>query len=303
MIAALTVDDTEDDELIEETEPLEENVDMSQPSLDKLSLPPWNAEDPIFWFKQAEDSFDLVTKTNGEPVITTNKQRLTLVGKAIPSKLMTAHKAFYLADDYEGFKNALCGIAVKTDAAIYLEFNHAELNDMQPSQFVQNQMVLLGYLNDNATGAKANLTHWLLKSSLEMQLPPHLRTAMAGVKFDTKDYLNRADTLHANDKAGRTAAGAASVERMVAALTKEGADSESIAAFRQAATRGRGGHANGNQPNINRPQKCRPHAKFGERAYTCLKGNCPDRNKPLATPPEGRRKKGEAAPVDESMDT
>ena len=93
------------------------------------------------------------------------------------------------------------------------------------------------------------------------------------------------------------------MERMVAALTKEGADSEHIAAFRQAATRGRGGHTNGKQPNRNKSQKCRSHARYGDRAYTCMKGNCPDRNKPLPTPPEGRRKKGEAAPVDESLDT
>ena len=172
---------------------------------------------------------------------------------------------------------------------------------MLPSQFVQNQMVLLGYLDDNATETKANLNEWLLKSSLELQMPPTLRAAMAGMKFDTKDYLNRADTLHVNHKAGTAAAGTASMERMVAALEKEGADSDQIAAFRQTASRGRNGNGKGKPPNRNRtpPQKCRPHALYGDKAWHCGKGDCPDRNKPLASRPENRSKKGETAPIED----
>ena len=293
--AELTLDSPEDPV---ETAPPET---MSRTTLDKLTLPPYNAKDPKLWFKQAEDAFALVRTPEGQPIITDPKTKLTLVGKAIPPELMTAHKAFYLADDYEGFQNALCGVAVKTDAAIYLEFTQAALNDMLPSQFVQNQMVLLGYLDDNATDTKANLTEWLLKSSLELQMPPALRAAMAGIKFDTKNYLNRADTLHVNHKAGTAAAGTASMERMVAALEKEGADSDQIAAFRQTASRGRNGNGKGKPPNKNRspPQKCRPHAQYGDKAWHCGKGDCPDRNKPLAPRPENRSKKGETAPIED----
>ena len=39
---------------------------MSRTTLDKLTLPPYNAKDPKLWFKQAEDAFALVKNTAGQ---------------------------------------------------------------------------------------------------------------------------------------------------------------------------------------------------------------------------------------------
>ena len=58
--------------------PPREDADMSQPSLDKVTLPPWNAGDPRLWFKQVEDCFALLTNTDGDPAVTNDKQKLTL---------------------------------------------------------------------------------------------------------------------------------------------------------------------------------------------------------------------------------
>ena len=91
------------------------------------------------------------------------------------------------------------------------------------------------------------------------------------------------------------------MEWMVAALEKEGADSDQIAAFRQTASRSRNWNGKGKPPNRNRPpsQKCRPHALYGDKAWHCSRADCPDRNKPLASRPENRSKKGETAPIED----
>ena len=52
--AELTLDNPDDSAEITTPET------MSRTTLDKLTLPPYNAKDPKLWFKQAEDAFALV---------------------------------------------------------------------------------------------------------------------------------------------------------------------------------------------------------------------------------------------------
>ena len=68
--------------------PPESEMTSSHVSLLKFDLPQWNADDPAFWFKQAEDAFAMVKKPNGETQEVTGKERLTIVGRHLPPKTM-----------------------------------------------------------------------------------------------------------------------------------------------------------------------------------------------------------------------
>ena len=66
----------------------------------------------------------------------------------------------------------------------------AKLNGLTPSKFVQQQMIRLGQLSTDACCEKADecqRTNWLLKATLERQLPPNVRAVMANIKFDGQE--------------------------------------------------------------------------------------------------------------------
>ena len=142
-------------------------------------------------------------------------------------------------------------------------------------------------------GKEHILLKWLLKNALETQLPEHMATVLNAVPFSIDKYLNMADRLYANHRA-KTAAGTASVENCVAALSQMGADPAMIAAFKQAGRNKRRDN-NNNRPKdntqSNQPKKCRPHELYGRAAWTCWKGECPDKDLPLASKPKGKKKK------------
>ena len=107
-------------------------------------------------------------------------------------------------------------------------------------------------------GKEHIVVEWLLKNALETQLPDHIAATMNTVPFSTTDYVNLADSLHANYRA-KAASGTASMETCVAALAKVGADEDTIAAFKQARNRGRANDNPKGNSQGNKSRKCTPH--------------------------------------------
>ena len=290
----------------------------------KVDIPPWMPDDPHLWFKLVEDCFELQREKEGATSAMPDRVKLIKIVAKVPGNIVRLHKAHYVNRDYEAFKNAVCGVATKTDAALYRDFMGAKLTDgMSPSAFVQKSLVILGNLADNSqcctsrkqvvcdkdacggdcgpgslmAGKEHILLKWLLKNQLETQLPEHMAAVLNSVPFSTKNYLNQADRLYSNYRAKATA-GTASVETCVAALSQVGADPTVIAAVKHAGkNKGRDGNNNRSRDNTqgNKPKKCKPHEKYGRDAWTCHKGNCPDKDQPLAAKPTRKKKKGDAA--------
>ena len=148
-------------------------------------------------------------------------------------------------------------------------------------------------------GKEHIVVKWLLKNALETQLPEHMAAVLSSVPFSIDNYLNQADRLYANNRA-KTAAGTASIENCVAALSQMGADPAMIAAVKQAGKNKRR-DSNNNRPKDNtqnqnnQPRRCRPHELYGRNAWTCYKGDCPDKDLPLASKPKKGKKKDIAA--------
>ena len=169
----------------------------------------------------------------------------------------------------------------------------AKLNGLTPSKFVQQQMIRLGQLSTDACCEKADecqRTNWLLKATLERQLPPNVRAVMANVKYDGQEYLNTVDKVLANVQSG-TASAAASLEMAVSAMEAAGVDRSLIAAVRENRNR-KGRKANGQQ-----------NRGASDKTRKCKRGSCPDRHKPLCKCPEDAKvKKDEAAAVADNLD-
>ena len=146
-------------------------------------------------------------------------------------------------------------------------------------------------------GKEHIVANWLLKNALETQLPAHMAAVLSSVPFSIDNYLNQADRLYANDRA-HTAAGTASVETCVDALSKVGADPAVIAAVKQAGKFKRRDNNNNRQRDNtqnNQSKRCTPHEKYGRKAYTCYGNGCPDKDKPLAKKPDKKKKSGDVA--------
>ena len=291
----------------------------------KVDIPPWNPDDPSLWFQMVEDCFALQRENEGKTTPMPDRDKLVRIGTKIPGDVMGLHKAHYTNRNYNAFKNAICGIASKTDASLFRDFMETKLTDgMTPSAFIQKLLVVVGRLGDSSkcrapreevkcstavcgrdcgpgtlmSGKEHVLLKWLLKNALETQLPEHMAAVLSSVPFDIDDYLNQADSLYANHQA-KTAKGAASVETCIAALSQVGADQHMIEAFKQAGKNKRRDYNNNrprdnNQSQNKQPQRCKPHRLYGLQAWNCHKGDCPDRNKPLA------KKKGDVAAADSS---
>ena len=145
-------------------------------------------------------------------------------------------------------------------------------------------------------GQEHILANWLLKNSLETQLPTHMAAVLSSVPF-SNEYMDQADALFANDRAN-TAAGTASLETCVDALSKLGADPAVIAAVKQAGKFKRRDNNNNRQRDNtqdNQSKRCTPHEKYGRKAYTCYGNGCPDKDKPLAKKPDKKKKSGDVA--------
>ena len=317
----------------DDTDPTETQASMPDPAPPqpntKVDIPAWMPEDPHLWFQLVEDCFKLQRSKEGADSAMPDEDKLIRIGAKLPGNIVRLHKAHYVNRNYEAFKNGVCGVAIKTDASLFRDFMGAKLTDgMSPSTFVQQLLVTLGNLADNCqcrtprkevvcnkescggdcgpgslmAGKEHILLKWLLKNALETQLPEHMAAVLSSVPFSIDNYLNQADRLYANHRA-KTAAGTASVENCVAALSQMGADPAMIAAFKQAGKNKRR-DSNNNRPKdntqnqSNQPRRCRPHELYGRNAWTCYKGDCPDKDRPLASKPTKKKKKGEAAGAD-----
>ena len=153
-------------------------------------------------------------------------------------------------------------------------------------------------------GKEHIVVNWLLKNALETQLPAHMAAVLSSVPFSVDNYLNQADALYANNRA-QTAAGTASVENCVAALSQMGADPAVIAAVKQAGKNKRRDNNNNRQRDntqnqSNQPKRCRPHELYGLKAWICHGNGCPDKDRPLASRPDKKKKSGEAAGAKDS---
>ena len=296
----------------------------------KVDIPPWNPDDPSLWFQMVEDCFTLQRINEGKTEPMPDWDKLVRIGAKIPGEVMGLHKAHYTNRNYEAFKNAICGVASKTDASLYREFTEMKFTEgMTPSTYIQKLLVIVGKLANTTkcrdprkerkcnptvcgkdcgpgtlmSGKEHVLLKWLMKNSLETQLPEHMAAVLSSVPFDIDDYLNQADSLYANHQA-KAAKGAASVETCIAALSGLGADQQMIEAFKQAGKNKRRDNNNNNrskdQGQNKQARRCKPHHLFGLKAWRCHGGDCVDKNRPLAEKPKTPKKKNEAAGVDSS---
>ena len=62
-------------------------------NLTKINLPPWDPQDPVYWFTRAEGDFELLKGNNGVALPLTDKKKLTLVGNAIPADIIHPRQA------------------------------------------------------------------------------------------------------------------------------------------------------------------------------------------------------------------
>ena len=159
----------------------------------RIELPEWDPEDPTYWFSRAEGNFELLKKADGSQLTLTNREKLTLVGNTIPAEVMKRYKADVIDNDYEAFKNTVCGAASRTDAQLFGEVVTAKIKPGQkPSEFIQDQRIRLGLLET------VNRDNWILKQTLERQMPAAIKAAMARVPYDEKnprEYLGHIDTI------------------------------------------------------------------------------------------------------------
>ena len=312
-----------------------ENLRMPDPppqlpsSSSKVDIPAYMPDDPQLWFQIVEDSLSLQNSMEGRGTDMPDEQKIIRIGAKLPRDIIKLHRVHYVNRDYQAFKNGICGVATKTPAAIYREFMGAKLKDgMTPSTYVRQLMVTLGNLADNSrcrsprtpqkcdegkcgrecgpgsfmAGHEHILANWLLKNSLETQLPTHMAAVLSSVPFSIDEYLDQADALYANDRAN-TAAGTASLETCVDALSKVGADPAVIAAVKQAGKFKRRDNNNNRQRDNtqnNQSKRCTPHEKYGLKAWTCYGNGCPDKDKPLAKKPDKKKKSGDVAGVNDS---
>ena len=54
------------------------------------------------------------------------------------------------------------------------------------------------------------------------------------------------------------------------------------------------------QNRNNQSKRCKPHEMYGLKAWTCYGNGCPDRDKPLASKPDKKKKSGDVAGVNDS---
>ena len=306
-----------------------ENLNMPDPppqssnSSSKVDIPAYMSDDPQLWFQIVEDSLSLQNSLEGRGTEMPDEQKIIRIATKLPSDVLKLHRLHYVNRDYQAFKDGICGVATKTPAAIYREFMGAKLKDGQtPSKYIRQLMVTLGNLADNSrcrsprtpqkcdqgkcgrecgpgsfmAGQEHILANWLLKNALETQLPTHMAAVLSSVPF-SNDYVDQADALFANDRAN-TAAGTASLETCIDALSKVGADQATIAAFKQAGKFKRRDNNKNRQRDStqdNQSKRCTPHEKYGRQAYTCYGNGCPDKDKPLAKKPDKKKKSGDVA--------
>ena len=97
----------------------------------KINLPQWDAEDPAYWFVRAEGNFELLKGADGVALQLSDKEKLTLVGNAIPAEVMKRYKADVIANSYDTFKNAICGATTKTEALLFEDIVSAKIKPGQ----------------------------------------------------------------------------------------------------------------------------------------------------------------------------
>ena len=299
----------------------------------KVDIPPWNSEDPSLWFQMVEDCFTLQRINEGRTEDIPDWEKLVKIGAKIPGEVMGLHKAHYTNKDFEAFKNAICGVASKTEASLYREFTEMKFTEeMTPSAYIQKLLVIAGKLANTSkcrdprktrkcdpevcggdcgpgnlmSGKEHILLKWLMKNSLETKLPEHMAAVLSSKPFDIDEYLKQADSLYANHQA-KTTKGVASVETYVAALSELGADQQTIEAVKRAGKDKKRDNNNNDRPKDQgqnrqtRGTRCRPHHLWGLQAWRCLGGNCADKNRPLAEKPKNqKKKKKEVESVDSS---
>ena len=262
-----------------------------------INLPQWDAEDPTYWFVRAEGNFELLKGADGTTLPLSDKEKLTLVGNAIPAMVMKRYKADVVASDYEAFRSAICGAMTKTDAQLFEEIVTAKVKPGQlPSSFLQSQKVRLGLLSSKDRDG------WILKHSLERQMPATISAAMAGVIYEDKDpqsYLGHIDTIYAN--LGLCDTGTSAMlcdnnptnDQVIAAIEdanlSTGATHAIKEAYRRTGSWSFSQSTNGfRQTSSRRNWKCWFHRRYKEKAYKCRGIKCTDRGTQLSIAPDKR---------------
>ena len=250
-------------------------------------MPAYDPEDIDFWLAGVDGHFKMCKKANGEPAFD-DEEKLTLLRSVVPPEVMRLYKKQILDKDYNGFKTAISGAVQKTDAQIYEDVWAAKIQPHQtPSQYCHTLMVKLDMVQQK------DLKKWIVKHSLERGLHANIRSAMADDNYGP-EYLRKVDKVHANQRTSQTAATTASVESVIASMTAAGLSETEVAFVKKTGGGGgtKGGRYNSggrskatsdNKPATSR-RRCKHHQKFGEQAWTCSGGDCPDKGKTKKKP-------------------
>ena len=249
----------------------------------KVTLPKWDPADVDWWFYGCEAQFSLVKPPLGD------EQKLAFMMGVVPSEVMRLYKADVQANNYAAVKAAMKSSNVKTDASLYEDFIRAKpVPGQTMGQFVQAQRSKLDQLSTTDLGA------WLVKQSVERNLPDAVTTTMAGVAYSSTNsatatkYIKTLDNIMANIRQPAPASTAA-VDKVVAAMEEAGLGGE-VAYIRKAHGQKTGGRVggrttlnggNGRKQKADRPDKrCWKHEKFGDKAHDCAAPTeCPDRHR------------------------
>ena len=95
----------------------------------RIDLPPWDPEEPTFWFKRVKGCFKLCKDGDGNMADVSAEDKLSLVGNVLPPAIMKEYKDYVMNNDFDGFEKAVCSATAKTDGIIYREVVGAKLQD------------------------------------------------------------------------------------------------------------------------------------------------------------------------------
>ena len=239
----------------------------------RIKLPVWQRDQPEFWFRLVDIQFALYKPAPEEAT------KVALVCNTIPIDVLQAHQTA-LADPapYTALKKAICGAGKKSNAQLFKEILGLKM-DGKPSDFLRQSQTLMSQVtkaDGTAMTTLAEFQGWLQKHLLERQLPGTVANALVEDTFsagNAQTYMDRADKLHSS-----------AIDRVEAITETAPTTGDDVAAV---TNRQRGGNKkSGGAKKSGGNGKCFYHDRFGDKALKCDGGDCKDRGKPLAKPPQ-----------------
>ena len=248
-------------------------------ALMRVQLPPWQPDEPAFWFTLVDGLFEMFDPAPSE------KQKSTLVGTKIPIEVLKAHKkALMDPKPYSTLKATLSGTKVRSDAELFNELTNAKLIE-EPSTFVRKELTTLAeiQIDGKPITTIGQLQGWLVKQLLERQLPPVVASAALKTNLDADNPQSYMDHVDAHFKAYQANQASSNQAASITPTSGEVAAVNSSASKRRSGGKKYGGAA---RDVVLVGGKCYYHHTYGSEAQKCKGNGCKDADKPLAPTPK-----------------